>query len=41
MLVIQNALRAAPVMHGVIKQLSRDQMLAVASYLASIGASAR
>jgi cytochrome c553 len=40
MLVIQNALRAAPVMHGVIKQLSRDQMLAVASYLASIGASA-
>jgi cytochrome c553 len=37
MLVIQNALRAAPVMHGVIKQLSRDQMLAVASYLESIG----
>lgn len=39
MLVIQNALRAAPVMHGVIKQLSRDQMLAVASYLESIGPS--
>lgn len=41
MLVIQNALRAAPVMHGVIKQLSRDQMLAVASYLESIGPSVR
>jgi len=39
MLVIQNALRVAPVMHGVIKQLTRDQMLAVASYLESIGPS--
>jgi cytochrome c553 len=41
MLVIQNALRAAPVMHGVIKQLSRDQMLEVASYLESIGPTVR
>jgi cytochrome c553 len=37
MLVIQNALRAAPVMHGVIQNLSRDQMRAVASYLQSVG----
>jgi len=38
-LVIQNALRAAPVMHGVIKDLTRDQMLQVAAYLESIGPS--
>jgi cytochrome c553 len=37
MLVIQNALRAAPVMHGVIQNLSHDQMQAVATYLQSLG----
>lgn len=37
MLVIQNALRAAPVMHGVIQNLSPDQMRAVAAYLQSLG----
>jgi cytochrome c553 len=37
MLVIQNALRAAPVMHGVIQNLSHDQMGAVAAYLQSLG----
>jgi cbb3-type cytochrome c oxidase subunit III len=37
MLVIQNALRAAPVMHGVIQNLSHDQMRAVAAYLQSLG----
>ena len=36
LLVIQNALRNAPVMHGVVKDLTRDQMLAVAAYLESI-----
>jgi len=36
MLVIQSVLRLAPVMHGVIKDLSRDQMQAVAQYLASL-----
>ncbi|HUN26028.1 MAG TPA: c-type cytochrome [Steroidobacteraceae bacterium] len=36
MLVIQSVLRLAPVMHGVIKDLSREQMRAVAEYLASI-----
>jgi cytochrome c553 len=36
LLVIQNALRNAPVMHGVVKDLTRDQMLAVATYLESI-----
>lgn len=36
LLVIQNALRNAPVMHGVVKDLTRDQMQAVAIYLASI-----
>lgn len=36
LLVIQNALRTAPVMHGVVKDLSKDQMLAVAAYLESI-----
>jgi cytochrome c553 len=35
-LVIQNALRNAPVMHGVVKDLSRDQILAVTVYLESI-----
>ncbi len=39
MLVIQNALRAAPVMHGVIQNLSPDQMRAVAVYLQSLGPS--
>lgn len=36
LLVIQNVLRTAPVMHGVIKDLSRDQMQAVVAYLESI-----
>jgi cytochrome c553 len=36
LLVIQNVLRTAPVMHGVIKDLNRDQMQAVVSYLESI-----
>lgn len=36
LLVIQNALRNAPVMHGIVKELTRDQMLAVATYLESI-----
>jgi cytochrome c553 len=35
-LLIQNALRVAPVMHGLIKNLTRDEMLAVTTYLASI-----
>jgi cytochrome c553 len=35
-LVIQSALRAAPVMHDVIKDLSQDQMRAVATYLESL-----
>jgi cytochrome c553 len=35
-LVIQNALRNAPVMHGIVKDLSRDQILAVTAYLESI-----
>jgi cytochrome c553 len=35
-LVIQNALRNAPVMHGVVKDLSKEQMQAVAAYLESI-----
>jgi len=35
-LVIQRGLRAAPVMHGVIKDLSQDQMRAVATYLESL-----
>jgi len=30
-------LRAAPVMHGVIQNLSHDQMQAVATYLQSLG----
>jgi cytochrome c553 len=37
MLVIQSALRAAPVMHGVIKDLPQVQMRAVATYLESLG----
>jgi cytochrome c553 len=36
LLVIQSVLRTAPVMHGVIKDLTRDQMLAVVAYLESI-----
>jgi cytochrome c553 len=36
LLVIQNVLRVAPVMHGVIKDLSKDQMQAVVAYLQSI-----
>jgi cytochrome c553 len=36
LLVIQSALRTAPVMHGVIKDLTKDQMLAVVVYLESI-----
>jgi cytochrome c553 len=39
MLVIQSALRQAPVMHGVIKDLNREQMLDVATYLESLGPS--
>jgi cytochrome c553 len=35
-LLIQNALRLAPVMHGLIKDMNRDEMLAVATYLASL-----
>jgi cytochrome c553 len=35
-LVIQNALRNAPVMHGIVKDLSRDQIEAVVLYLESI-----
>lgn len=36
LLVIQNALRNAPVMHGIIEQLSHTQMREVADYLASL-----
>ena len=36
LLVIQNVLRTAPVMHGVIKDLTKDQMLSVVAYLESI-----
>jgi cytochrome c553 len=36
LLAIQNVLRTAPVMHGVIKDLNRDQMEAVVAYLESI-----
>lgn len=35
-LVIQSALRSAPVMHGVVKDLTREQMQAVVAYLESI-----
>jgi cytochrome c553 len=36
LLVIQNVLRTAPVMHGVVKDLSKDQLQAVVAYLESI-----
>jgi cytochrome c553 len=36
LLVIQNVLRTAPVMHGVIKDLTKNQMQAVVAYLESI-----
>jgi cytochrome c553 len=36
LIVIQNVLRTAPVMHGVIKDLTRDQMESVVAYLESI-----
>jgi cytochrome c553 len=36
LLVIQNALRNAPVMHGIIAELTHDQMRDVAQYLASL-----
>lgn len=36
LIVIQSALRTAPVMHGVIKDLTQDQMQAVVAYLESI-----
>jgi cytochrome c553 len=36
MLVIQNVLRTAPVMHGVVKDLTREQMQSVAAYLESL-----
>jgi len=36
LLVIQSALRTAPVMHGVVKELNKEQMQAVVAYLESI-----
>ena len=36
LLVIQSVLRTAPVMHGVVKDLTKDQMLAVVAYLESL-----
>lgn len=36
MLVIQNVLRSAPVMHGIVKDLTPAQMQAVAAYLNSL-----
>ncbi len=36
LLVIQNALRSAPVMHGIVQQLNKDQMQALVAYLESI-----
>jgi cytochrome c553 len=36
LLVIQSVLRTAPVMHGVIKDLTKDQMQAVVAYVESI-----
>jgi cytochrome c553 len=36
LLVIQSVLRTAPVMHGVIKDLTKDQMQSVVAYLESI-----
>ena len=35
-LVIQRGLRASPIMHDVVKELSPDQMRAVATYLESL-----
>ena len=35
-LVIQSDLRASPIMHDVVKELSQDQMRAVATYLESL-----
>ncbi len=35
-LVIQSALRNAPVMHGIVKDLTKDQIQAVVAYLESI-----
>ena len=36
LLVIQSVLRTAPVMHGVVKNLTKDQMQAVVTYLESL-----
>ncbi|MGO9949686.1 MAG: c-type cytochrome, partial [Steroidobacteraceae bacterium] len=36
LLVIQSVLRMAPVMHGVVKDLNRDQMQELVAYLESI-----
>jgi cytochrome c553 len=36
LLVIQSVLRTAPVMHGVVKDLTRDQMQALVAYLESM-----
>lgn len=36
LLVIQGVLRTAPVMHGVVKDLTKDQMQAVVAYLESL-----
>ena len=36
MLVIQNVLRSAPVMHGIVKDLTPAQMQAVAAYMESL-----
>jgi cytochrome c553 len=36
LLVIQSVLRMAPVMHGVVKDLSKDQMQAIVAYLESL-----
>jgi len=37
LLVFQSALRKAPVMHGVVRNLPRDQLQAVVAYVESIG----
>lgn len=36
LIVIQSALRTAPVMHGVVKDITEDQMKAVIAYIGSI-----
>ena len=36
LIVIQSALRTAPVMHGVVKDMTEDQMKAVIAYIGSI-----